>query len=134
MLPDSYKGGKIAYGLAAASAEFFADILLCPWEVVKLKVQTQEIRPWLEGKSNGYGSGLIQGTSRLMAEEGIGGAFSILTALWGRQIPYTVIKFVAFGAFIKLIYEQTESQWGMKKSDFSKGQQLGWTFVAGYAA
>jgi len=125
---------KIFYALCSGSAEFFADILLCPWETVKLKVQTVGINEWLEGKGNGYANGLRDGTPRLMREEGVGGAFKILKPLWARQIPYTIIKFVAFEDFIRRIYGFTESSWGMVKSDFNKTQQLGFTFLAGYGA
>lgn len=125
---------KIFYAMCSGSAEFFADILLCPWETVKLKVQTVEINSWLEGKSNGYATGLVGGTKRLLAEEGLPGCFQILKPLWARQIPYTIIKFVAFEDFITRIYGLTSSKWGMHKADFSKTQQLGFTFVAGYGA
>ena len=54
--------------MCSGSAEFFADILLCPWETVKLKVQTVEVNNWLEGKGNGYANGLIDGTKRLIGE------------------------------------------------------------------
>lgn len=125
---------KIFYAMASGSAEFFADILLCPWETVKLKVQTVEINGWLEGKNNGYARGLVDGTRRLTAEEGLYGCFSILKPLWARQIPYTIIKFVAFEDFIRRIYGFTESSWGKTASDYSKAQRLGFTFVAGYGA
>jgi len=125
---------KIFYALCSGSAEFFADILLCPWETVKLKVQTVEVNAWLEGKSRGYANGLMDGTARLAREEGMAGAFSIIKPLWARQIPYTIIKFVAFEDFIRRIYGFTESQWGRKKTDFNKSQQLGFTFLAGYGA
>jgi len=125
---------KIYYAMCSGSAEFFADVLLCPWEVVKLKVQTVEINSWLEGTSKGYANGLVDGTSRVMAEEGMAGFFSILKPLWARQIPYTIIKFVAFEDFIRRIYGFTESQYGMTKNDYSKSGQLGFTFLAGYGA
>jgi len=61
------KYNKLLYCCASASAEFFADILLCPWETVKLKVQTNQINEWLEGKSNGYARGLMDGTPKMLA-------------------------------------------------------------------
>jgi len=125
---------KIFYALCSGSAEFFADILLCPWEVVKLKVQTVDIKNWLEGSSKGYANGITGGTARLMTEEGLVGAYSIIKPLWARQIPYTIVKFVAFEDFIRRIYAFTESRYSMKKEDFSKSQQLVFTFAAGYAA
>jgi solute carrier family 25 phosphate transporter 3 len=128
-----YNNPKIYYALCSGSAEFFADILLCPWETVKLKVQTVQINEWLDGKK-GYANGLIDGTKRVAAEEGMGGFFKILRPLWARQIPYTIIKFVAFEDFIRRIYGFTESQWGKTKADFSKSGQLVATFAAGYGA
>jgi len=125
---------RVFYAMCSGSAEFFADILLCPWETVKLKVQTVEINQWLEGKSNGYARGLMDGTKRLLSEEGLGGCFGILKPLWARQIPYTIIKFVAFEDFIRRIYGITESQFGKVKSDYGKTQQLAFTFLAGYGA
>ena len=55
------------YLAASASAEFFADILLCPFEAVKVRVQT----------SPGWADNLRTGMPKLMAEEGIGGSVSI---------------------------------------------------------
>merc|ERR1719266_929954 len=76
----------------------------------------------------------MEGTPRLLSEEGVKGAFSILKPLWARQIPYTIIKFVAFEDFIRRIYGFTESQWGRTRDTFNKTQQLGFTFLAGYGA
>jgi len=125
---------KLFYALCSGSAEFFADILLCPWETVKLKVQTVDVSNWLEGKSAGYANGLTGGTKRLLGEEGLAGAFSIIKPLWARQIPYTIVKFVAFEDFIRRIYAFTEYKFNRKKVDFNKAQQLGFTFLAGYGA
>jgi len=136
ILGDEFRNDhpKVFYALCSGSAEFFADILLCPWETVKLKVQTVQINSWLEGSSNGYARGLMDGTPRLLNEEGVKGAFSILKPLWARQIPYTIIKFVAFEDFIRRIYGYTESNWGRTRDSFNKTQQLGFTFLAGYGA
>eukprot|EP00808_Paulinella_micropora_P013541 g73455.t1 len=125
---------KVYYAMASGSAEFFADILLCPWETVKLKVQTVDIANWLEGKSNGYASGLMDGLPKVISEEGAGGLFKILTPLWARQIPYTIIKFVAFEDFIRRIYGFTESRYNRTKESYGKTEQLGFTFMAGYGA
>jgi solute carrier family 25 phosphate transporter 3 len=121
---NATKYRTLLYTAASGSAEVFADILLCPWETIKLKVQTIP----------GYGRGLMDGGSRLLREEGVRGAFQILPTLWGRQIPYTIIKFVAFERIIEFIYSWTEENWNRPKQSFDKVEQLGWTFVAGYAA
>eukprot|EP01090_Pellita_catalonica_P009820 TRINITY_DN2099_c0_g1_i1.p1 TRINITY_DN2099_c0_g1~~TRINITY_DN2099_c0_g1_i1.p1 ORF type:complete len:333 (+),score=65.12 TRINITY_DN2099_c0_g1_i1:1156-2154(+) len=131
---NAIKFKVLLYCAASASAEFFADILLCPWETVKLKLQTTEIDKWLAGESEGYARGLFSGTSRLARTEGIKGFYQIIGALWARQIPYTIIKFVAFEAIIEQIYKFTTEKWGRDKASFNKTEQLGWTFVAGYSA
>jgi len=136
LLGDDFKQNnpRIFYAMCSGSAEFFADMLLCPWETVKLKVQTVDMRNWLEGKSNGYANGITDGTARLVREEGLPGCFNILKALWGRQIPYTIVKFVAFEEFIRGIYGITESKFGKTKADYGKNTQLVFTFGAGYGA
>lgn len=131
---NAIKYKTLIYCAGSASAEFFADILLCPWETVKLKVQTVEIEKWLKGESKGYARGLIDGTFKLASTEGFKGFFQIIGALWARQIPYTVIKFVAFEAIIEQVYKFTTKSWGRPKSSFNKYEQLGFTFFAGYAA
>lgn len=125
---------KIFYAMCSGSAEFFADILLCPWEVVKLKVQTVDIDKWLKGESKGYANGLSDGMPRLLKEEGFKGCYSILKPLWCRQIPYTIIKFVAFEDFIRRIYGYTEANFGKTKADYGGAAQLCATFSAGYGA
>jgi len=125
---------KIFYAMCSGSAEFFADILLCPWETVKLKVQTVDVNNWLEGKSKGYANGLLDGTKRLVGEEGLYGCFSILKPLWARQIPYTIIKFVAFEDFIRRIDAGLMKHYGKTKKDFGGAAELGFTFLAGYGA
>ena len=51
------------YLAASASAEFFADIALCPFEAIKVKIQTQP----------GYANTFREGVPRLMREEGVRG-------------------------------------------------------------
>lgn len=76
-----YKTGL--YLAASASAEFFADIGLCPFEAVKVRMQTT-IPPFATGTFNGI--------SKIVSSEGTGGLYKGLNPLWGRQIPYTMMK------------------------------------------
>jgi solute carrier family 25 phosphate transporter 3 len=41
----------------------------------------------------------------IMAKEGVYGFFKTLVPLWGRQIPYTAVKFVTFERTVELLYE-----------------------------
>lgn len=105
----------------SASAEFFADIALCPFEAVKVKVQTVP----------GYARGFADGFPKFVAQEGIGGLFKGLTPLWGRQIPYTMMKFGAFENTVQALYKHVVPK---PKSECSKSEQLGVSFAAGYIA
>lgn len=105
----------------SASAEFFADIALCPFEAVKVKVQTVP----------GYARGFTDGFPKFVAQEGVGGLFKGLTPLWGRQIPYTMMKFGAFENTVQALYKYVVPK---PKSECSKSEQLGVSFAAGYIA
>lgn len=105
----------------SASAEFFADIGLCPFEAVKVKVQTQP----------GWAKGLSDGLPKLYAAEGLGGLYKGLQPLWGRQIPYTMMKFACFENTVEALYKYVVPK---PKSECSKNEQLGVSFVAGYIA
>lgn len=59
---------------------------LLSFQAVKVRVQT---RP-------DFAVGLMDGLPKMVAEEGFGALYAGLVPLWSRQIPYTVIKFVAF--------------------------------------
>merc|ERR1712062_590484 len=60
----SYTNQTLLYLAASASAEFFADIALCPMEAVKVRIQTSD-----------YGSTLRDVFPRMKAEEGAGTFF-----------------------------------------------------------
>ena len=77
-----------------------------------------------------YARGLTDGISRMVREEGYGSLYAGLVPLWARQIPYTVVKFVAFEGIAEQIYKLLPT----KKEDMSKLGQLGVVFSAGYIA
>ena len=76
-----YKTGL--YLGASASAEFIADVGLCPLEAVKVRMQTT-IPP--------FATGTVAGISKITSTEGFGGLYKGIGPLWGRQIPYTMMK------------------------------------------
>jgi solute carrier family 25 (mitochondrial phosphate transporter), member 3 len=57
--------------------------------------------------------------------------FKPLTPLWGRQIPYTMMKFAAFENVVNALYASVVPK---PKSECSKTEQLGVSFAAGYIA
>lgn len=111
----------VVYLGASATAEFLADIFLCPFEAIKVRMQTT-IPP--------YATTLRQGWSKVIAEEGFGGLYKGLYPLWGRQIPYTMVKFATFESAVAMIYKQL----GKPKEQFNTLQQTGVSFLGGYIA
>jgi solute carrier family 25 phosphate transporter 3 len=105
----------------SASAEFFADIGLCAFEATKVKVQTVP----------GFAKGLTDGMPKIVSQEGVGGLFKGLTPLWGRQIPYTMMKFGAFENVVQALYKHVVPK---PKAECNKTEQLGVSFAAGYIA
>jgi len=107
----------------SASAEFFADIALCPMEMVKVKVQTSAAGTW----PTEFGPAL----AKMMSEKGTGFPFGSLVPLWSRQIPYTMAKFFFFERVVQLFYKHVFTA---PKAEYSKSTQLGITFASGYLA
>ena len=69
--------------------------------------------------------------TQLKAEEGTGGFYKGLVPLWSRQVPYTIVKFVAFERFVQFFYDNVFTK---GKDNYSKGTQLSVTFASGYLA
>lgn len=68
---------------------------------------------------------------KLVATEGVGALFKGVTPLWGRQIPYTMVKFGAFENTVQALYKYVMPK---PKEECSKSEQLGVSFAAGYIA
>jgi len=117
----SYTWRTSLYLAASASAEFFADIALCPFEAVKVRIQT----------SPGWANTLREGMPKLMKEEGAWGFYKGIVPLWGRQIPYTMMKFACFERTVEALYKFVVPK---PRADCSKSEQLVVTFCAGYIA
>ena len=111
----------VVYLGASASAEFLADLALCPFEAIKVRMQTT-LPP--------YAHSLREGWGKIVAKEGISGLYKGLYPLWGRQIPYTMVKFATFEETVKAIYNAL----GKPKDSFSGLQQTGVSFLGGYIA
>jgi solute carrier family 25 phosphate transporter 3 len=90
----SVKYRAFVWAGASATAEFFADIALCPFEMIKVKVQTSDAGTF----PTEFGAAFkeMSGNAREY-----GWPLGSLVPLWTRQIPYTVVKFVGFEAFVE---------------------------------
>lgn len=74
---------------------------------------------------------LVKGFNQIKANEGMNGFYKGLGPLWGRQVPYTIVKFVAFEKIVAQFYAKIFTK---PKSDYGKGTQLLVTFMSGYIA
>lgn len=109
------------YLAASASAEFFADILLSPMEATKVRIQT----------SAGFANNLREAFPKMLKAEGFGTFYKGLPPLWGRQIPYTMMKFACFERTVEALYKYVVPK---PRDECNKAEQLTVTFVAGYIA
>jgi solute carrier family 25 phosphate transporter 3 len=117
----SYQWRTTLYLAASASAEFFADIMLCPMEACKVRIQTQP----------GWANTLREGLPKLYGEEGIWGFYKGIVPLWCRQIPYTMMKFACFERTLEALYKFVVPK---PRAQCTKSEQLVVTFCAGYIA
>ncbi|KAL6601600.1 hypothetical protein ACP70R_044820 [Stipagrostis hirtigluma subsp. patula] len=107
------------YFLSSASAQIIADVALCPFESVKVRVQTQPT----------FAKGLVDGFPRVYATEGLSGFYRGLLPLWGRNLPFSMLMFSTFEHTVDFLYRNVIQK---KKEDCSAVQQLGATCLAGY--
>ncbi|KAI9799058.1 MAG: hypothetical protein M1833_004252 [Piccolia ochrophora] len=119
LFPNANK--TLVYLGASASAEFLADIALCPFEAVKVRMQTT-LPP--------YANNLREGWSKIVAKEGYSGLYKGIYPLWTRQIPYTMVKFATFEKTVEYIYRYL----GKSKDSYNALQQTGVSFLGGYIA
>merc|ERR1719215_2464162 len=111
------------YLAASASAEFFADIALSPMESCKVRIQTSDVGT--------FPTTLRAAFPKIYAAEGMNGFYKSLVPLWGRQIPYTMMKFACFERTVEAIYANLVPK---PRAECTKGEQLIVTFAAGYIA
>jgi solute carrier family 25 phosphate transporter 3 len=121
---NAHKYKDLVYLSASASAELIADVALCPFEAIKVRVQTNPL----------YARGMMDGIPKLIASEGVGNLYAGIGPLWARQVPYTIIKFMAFERTAELLYNLADKYLGKPKATMSKGEQMGIIFTSGYIA
>ncbi|XP_015889576.2 mitochondrial phosphate carrier protein 1, mitochondrial isoform X3 [Ziziphus jujuba] len=107
--------------LSSASAEVFANVALCPFEAVKVRVQAQP----------SYAKGLVDGFPKIYTSEGIHGFYRGLVPLLGRNLMFSMVMFSTFEHSVHFLYHNVFQR---RRDDCSTAQQLGITCLAGYAA
>jgi len=129
-LYSSWVGAEAAYNYrtyvyltASASAEVIADVALAPFEAVKVRIQTSL-------PSANFPTSFFPAFSKV-AEKGTGEFFKGIYPLWGRQVPYTMVKFSCFEKTVEAFYTYVFTN---PKSSYSKTTNLSITFASGYIA
>ena len=125
----NYFGQSISLGYigyiwlaAACVAELYADLALCPCEMLKVKIQTS-----VQGSFPTSFFPALKRFYRERAENGF--PFGAIEAVWSRQIPYTMAKFFVFEFIVRFTYQSVLT---MPKESYSKQTQLTVTFVSGF--
>jgi len=121
---NAQKYRTTGYLCAAAGAEFIADILLCPFESLKVRMQTSLPEGTFTKK-------FLKGFCQIKSTEGAFGFYKGITPLWLRQIPYTMVKFSCFENIVRAFYTFVFTK---PKHTYSKTTQLTITFMSGYIA
>ncbi|CAH0016861.1 unnamed protein product [Clonostachys rhizophaga] len=106
---------------ASATAEFFADILLCPLEATRIRLVSQR----------GYASGLTTGFARMAREEGLRGFYSGFVPLLFKQVPFAVGQFSVHEAVNEVIFRAMGPE---RKAKLSKLESTGVELTSGLAA
>jgi solute carrier family 25 phosphate transporter 3 len=119
----SYKYRGTIYLAGSASAEVFADVALCPMEMVKVKIQTSQ--------PGTFPTALGPALAAIRADPSSKFPFGSVVPLWSRQVPYTMAKFYFFEKVVEAFYANVFTE---PKASYPKSTQLGITFASGYLA
>jgi solute carrier family 25 phosphate transporter 3 len=113
------------YLLAAACAEFIADIFLCPLEATRIRLVSNPT----------YADGLISAFPKIIKEDGVmKGFYSGFGPILLKQVPYTMAKFAVQGAAAEAIFNGIGSDAATASSNLKMAVSLSSGVVAGVAA
>lgn len=139
----------LVYVLSAATAEAIADVLMCPWEMVKIQLQTATSSSSLNVKNQHQGSSSIKAMASSSFPSQFRPAlvemmrhrqlyrfpFGSLGPLWCRQVPGTIVNFVTFEHCTRFLYQwRRETLCKDDDVDLTTAQQLGISMASGAIA
>lgn len=95
---------SLIYVASAAIAEGIADIFMCPFEMIKVKMQTATIST---SKSSSFPSGSTIKAFQYMIQHRheYGFPFGSLLPLWFRQVPGTIVNFYTYEHTTQYLYK-----------------------------
>jgi solute carrier family 25 phosphate transporter 3 len=109
------------YLVAAACAEFIADIFLCPLEATRIRLVSNPE----------FASGLFEAFPKIIKQDGfVKGFYSGFGPILFKQVPYTMAKFAVQGAAAEQIYTAT----GMSPATASDGAKMAVSLSSGVVA
>jgi len=113
------------YLVAAACAEFIADIFLCPLEATRIRLVSNPQ----------FADGLISAFPKIVKQDGvIKGFYSGFGPILFKQIPYTMAKFAVQGAAAEQIYSLIGSEPATSSGSLKMAVSVSAGVVAGVAA
>ncbi|GAB0132779.1 hypothetical protein EsDP_00001205 [Epichloe bromicola] len=120
--PEKAVNSRMAVYLgASATAEFFADVLLCPLEATRIRLVSQR----------GYAKGLTSGFMRMAREEGFRGFYSGFVPLLFKQVPFAVGQFSVHEAANEIIFRAMGPE---RKAKLTSLESTGVELTSGLAA
>lgn len=99
---------------AAASAELIGDVILSPFEAVKVRIQTDPHAPRYA----------IRCAPIIYREKGITGFFKGLPPLAFRQVPFTCTQLISFEFIMEALYKYIVPK---PRTSCSKAEQMAWS-------
>lgn len=111
----------LIYLSASSSAEFFADVLLCPLEATRIRLVS----------SRGFASGLASGFVRIAREEGLRGFYSGFIPLLCKQVPYAIGQFTTHEWLNEVIFRTMGEE---RKARLSHLESTGVELTSGIGA
>mmetsp|Transcript_6363 Transcript_6363/g.8850 ORF Transcript_6363/g.8850 Transcript_6363/m.8850 type:complete len:326 (+) Transcript_6363:205-1182(+) len=119
------KNSYAVYVSSSSLAEGIASVALSPFEALRIR---NVARP-------DYCKNMMDGLSRMYAEEGFNGYYKGLPMLLAKQLPYTVTQLTVFSLLNDVFYEQLPKYSSKNsKSDLSTSQQLTVSLACGIVA
>lgn len=120
--PESATANRtLIYLSASSSAEFFADVLLCPLEATRIRLVSDR----------NFASGLPAGFLRLAREEGLRGFYSGFIPLLFKQVPYAIGQFTTHEWLVEAIYRSIGED---RKARLTKVEETGVELTSGIGA